>query len=87
MQYTGDVQYTGDIMSTPAGYHDKYGGRSLGKQLNLYGSPGVLNIPGGLLISPHTQYGIPQCTHGIPSVLNDARRTHAILPVYCTDVM
>ena len=39
-------------MSTLGGYHeytrgyrDKYGGRSLGKQLNLYGNPSVLNIP------------------------------------------
>ena len=31
------------------GYHDKCGGRSLEKQLNLYETPAVLNIP--------------QCTH------------------------
>ena len=42
-------------MSTPGGYHDKCGGRSLGKQLNLYGNPSVLNIP--------------RFTHDIPSVL------------------
>ena len=30
-------------MSTPGGYHDKCGGRSLGKQLNLYANPGVLH--------------------------------------------
>ena len=53
VQYTGGVQYNrgcsvhlkdimstvGDIMSTPGAYHDKCGGRSLGKQLNLYGNP------------------------------------------------
>ena len=39
-------------MSTPGEYHDKCGGTSLGKQLNLYGNPSVLNIPG--------------CTHDIP---------------------
>ena len=32
-------------MSTPGRYHDKCGGRSLGKQLNLYENPSVLNIP------------------------------------------
>ena len=42
-------------MSTPGGYHDKCGGRSLGKQLNLYENPSVLNIP--------------QCTHDIPITL------------------
>ena len=59
VQYTGGVQYNGgcsvhrgDIMSTvggyyeyTGGYHDKCGERSLGKQLNLYGNPSVLNIP------------------------------------------
>ena len=44
----------GDIMSTPGRYHDKCGGRPLGKQLNLYGNPSVLNIP--------------RCTHDIPPV-------------------
>ena len=65
VQYTGGMQYTrgcsvhqGDIMSTLEGYHeyirgyhDKCGGRSLEKQLNLYETPAVLNIP--------------QCTHDI----------------------
>ena len=46
----------GDYMSTPGGYHDKCGGRSLGKQLNLYGNPGVLNSV--LMISS-------RCTHDI----------------------
>ena len=55
----GDNMSTvGDIMNTLRGvqytgaYHDKYGGRSMGKQLNLYGNSSVLNIP--------------QCTHDIP---------------------
>ena len=49
----------GDIMSTPGGCHDKCGGRLLGKQLNLYGNPSVLNI---------TRYthDIPQCTENPP---------------------
>ena len=34
-------------------YHDKSGGRSLGKHLNLYGNPSVL------MISSHTHHGIP----------------------------
>ena len=37
-EYTGGVQYSG-------GYHDKCGGQSLGKQLNLYENSSVLNIP------------------------------------------
>ena len=32
-------------MSTVGGVHDKSGGRSLGKRLNLHGNPSVLNIP------------------------------------------
>ena len=45
-EYTGGCSvHWGDIMSTPAGgYHDKCGGRSLGKQLNLYGNLSALNI-------------------------------------------
>ena len=39
-------------MGTPGGYHDECGGRSLVKQLNLYGNPSVLNIL--------------RCTHDIP---------------------
>ena len=49
------------MSSTPGGYHDKCGGRSLGKQLNLYGSHSVLNIH--------------RCTHDTPSVLNIPRCT------------
>ena len=60
----GDIMNTvGDITSTPEGYHDKCGGRPLGKPLNLYGNPSVLTIP-------RRTHDIPQCTHGIPSVLN-----------------
>ena len=54
----GYHEYTG-------GYHDKCGGRSLGKQLNLYENPSVVNIP-------QCTHDIPpvslQCTHGIPSM-------------------
>ena len=67
-------------MSTLGGYPDKCGGRSLGKQLNLYGNPSVLNIPGGTHDIPHNHHGIPQCTHDIP-------RCTAHPPVYCTDIM
>ena len=68
-EYTGGVQYTGR-------YHDKCGGRSLQKQLNLYGNPTVLNIPWCTHDIPHTHHGIPQCTHGIPQC------THGIPPLY-----
>ena len=56
----------GDIMSTLEGYHDKRGGRSLEKQLNLYGNPGVLNIPRCTHDIPHT-HGIPHCTEHTPA--------------------
>ena len=62
------------------------GGRSLGKQLNLY----VLNIPRCTDGIPHTRHGIPQRTHGdpqcteTPSVLNTARCTHDIPSVLNT---
>ena len=46
-------------MSTPGGYHGKFGGRSLGKQLNLYGNLSVLNIPQCTHDIPHTHHGIP----------------------------
>ena len=36
MSTLGVFSTLGDIMSTPGEYHDKCGGRSLGKQLNLY---------------------------------------------------
>ena len=51
MSRLGVFSTLGDIMSTLGGYHDRCGGRSLGKQLNLYGNPSVLNIL--------------QCTHDI----------------------
>ena len=61
-EYTeGCSVHWGDIMSTAWGYHDKCGRGSLGKQLNLYGNPSVLNIP--------------RCTHDAPSVLNIRRCT------------
>ena len=81
---TGDVEYTG-------GYHDKCGERSLGKQLNLYGNPSVLNIPrctddilphsswyrsAALMASPHC-IEHPRCTHDIPQCTHDIPR--------CTD--
>ena len=52
MQYTGGGSTTGDVQYT-GGYHDKCGGRSLGKQLYLYGNPSALN-------------DIPQCTEHRP---------------------
>ena len=54
MSILGGVQYNGENQEYTRGYHDKCGGRSLGKQLNLYGNPNVLNNP--------------WCTHDIPSV-------------------
>ena len=57
-----DTISTLGVFSTPGrchkctgGCHDKCGGRSLGKQLNLYGNPGVLNIP-------WYTHGISMCT-------------------------
>ena len=81
-----DVQYTrgislstlgtfstlGDITEYIGGYHDKCGGRSMGKQLNLYGNPSVLNSPRCTHDIPHTHNNItplywnPRCTHDIP---------------------
>ena len=49
-------------------------GKSLGKQLNLYGNPSVLNIP--------------WCTHDIPpvySMISPQCTKHP--PVYCTDII
>ena len=45
MSTLGVFSTPGDIMSTLKRHHDKCGGRSLGKQLNLYGNPSILNIP------------------------------------------
>ena len=63
----------GDIMSTlggyheyTGGYHDKCGGRSLEKQLNLYGNTSVLNIPWYTHDIPHIYHGISQCTEHSP---------------------
>ena len=61
-----------DIMSTPGGNHDKCGGRSLGKQLNLYGNPSVLNIS--------------RCTHDIPQC-TEHPLAYCTPPVYYTDIM
>ena len=68
MSKVGNIMSTLGVFSTlggyheyTGGYHDKCRGRSLGKQLNLYGNPGVLNIP--------------RCTHDTPSVLNTLRCT------------
>ena len=61
-------------------YHDKCGGRSLGKQLNLYGNPSVLNMPRcthdiprhsswyhlSVLMESPTVLNTPRCTHDIP---------------------
>ena len=58
--------YRGDIMRTPGGYNDKCGGKSLGKQLNLYGNPSILNTARCTHDISHTHHCIPQYTHGIP---------------------
>ena len=102
----GYHEYSGDTMSTlgvyheyTGGYHDKCGGRSLGKQLNLYGNPSELNIPrcihdipshsswcppGVLMISPSV-LNTPWCTHDIPPVYDIPQCTEHP-PVYCTDI-
>ena len=69
-EYTGDIMSTLGSLSTPGapgapggyheytrGYHDKHGTMSLGKQLNLFGNPSVLNIPHCTHdISPHSSW-------------------------------
>ena len=67
----------GDIMSTVGGVqytrgcHDKCGGRSLRKQLNLYGNPSVLNIPWCTRdIPPHSLWYPPSVLMVSPDVLN-----------------
>ena len=80
-----------DVMSTLGRYHDKCGGRSLGKQLNSYGNPSVLNIPrcthDPLLYSwyPPTVLNTPRCTstHDIPQCTEHPQCTE-YPPVYCT---
>ena len=62
MSTRGCSVYWGDIMSTPGGYHDKCWGRSLGKQLNLYGNPSVLNIPCCTHAVPHCAEHPPVCS-------------------------
>ena len=58
MSTLGVLSTLGGTMSTPGKYHDKCGGRSLGKQFSLYENPSVLNtgvlndIPPVSLISP-----------------------------------
>ena len=81
VQYNEDVQYTGgimsivgDIMSSLADGMIKCGGRSLEKQLNLYGHP----PPVYSMISPPVFSMIShQCTEHPPPPP----------PVYCTDIM
>ena len=68
MSTLGSVQYTGL-------YHDKCGGRSLGKQLNLY----VLNIP-------RCTHDTPSVLN-TPGVLNDIPQCTEPPLVYCTDIM
>ena len=53
-EYTGECSvHLGEIMNTSDVYHDKCGGRSSGKQLNLYRNPSVLNTsPSVVVISP-----------------------------------
>ena len=61
-EYTGGVQYTVGYHEYTGEYHNKFGERSLGKQLNLYGNPSVLNISWCTHDITHTHHGIPQCT-------------------------
>ena len=70
---TGDIISTlwvfstlGDIMSTPGGYHDSCGERSLGKQLNLYGNPSALNIPQCTHDIQHSSWYLPTVLNAIP---------------------
>ena len=44
-EYTGGCSVHRGISLVQRGYHDRCGGRSLGRQLNLYGNPSVRNIP------------------------------------------
>ena len=61
-------------MSTLGGFNDKCGGKSLGKQLNLYGNPSVLDTPVVLNDNPLLYSMIsPQCAE------------HPL--VYYTDIM
>ena len=86
LEYTGGVQYTG-------GYHDKCGGSSLGKQVNLYGNPSVLNISWCTHdISPHSSWYPPVYSWYLPSVLETpavlmiSLHTHHRIP-RCTHVI
>ena len=62
----GDVQYTGGYHEYTRGYHDKCGGRSLGKQLNLYGNPPHCTHD----IPPHSSWYHPAVLMVSPTVLN-----------------
>ena len=72
------------MFGTPGRYHDKCGGRSLGKQLNLYGNPSILNTPHCTHDIPHTHHVIPSLySRYPPTVLNTPWCTHDILQ--CTE--
>ena len=60
MSTVGGIMSTLGVFNTPGEYYDKCGGRSLGKQLNLYGNPDVLNIPRYTHDNPPTHHGISQ---------------------------
>ena len=78
MRTLGGVHYTGGYHAYTAGHHDLYGGRSLGKHLNLYGNPSVLNIPQYTHDIPHIHHGIPIVLMLLPSVLNTPGCNHDI---------
>ena len=94
MSTVGDIMSTVEVFSTLGGYRDNCGGRSLGKQLNLYGNSSVLNIPRCTHDIPHTHHGIrpvyswypptvlnsPGVLMISPSVLNTPRCTQWYLP-------
>ena len=68
------------VFSTSGGSYSKCGGRLLGKQLNLYGNPSVLNI----LFCSHD---IPHPHHGIPPVYSWYQYTGGISWAHRKDIM
>ena len=82
MSTLGGVQYSGDIMSTPWGYHDKWG-KVIGKTIEFVWKTQCTEIPRCTHGIPHTHHGIPQCTYGIPPVYSDTPGVlNDIPPVY-----
>ena len=85
------VQYTGGYHEYTGRYHDKCGGKSLGKQLNLYGNPSVLkkpqcteHLPVYSWYPPHSSW-YPQCTEHPPlySMIYFAKECFLVWPHDC----